>query len=646
MAVHASMLLLGVVAATGPGCRLIRPSECTGSVNASGCGKVIAAALAACSEQGGGTVRLAAGVFHLGSLAPRHAWATTPAGNDVRHYVTIDGSVNVSLAGTLAADGETIATFVVLSGITNFINILNTRGFTLANLVLDMDRPNWSYGRLEGCPAGVGGCDFAVNVTEYPFASFLDPVPPALLQVTQMESFDPVTWRVGPDDATTQVYTPGANITRVAAPSAGVSTVSVRGITPSTVQQLSQTTGQYYVLRHRNGHLGRELGRGDHQVAGLNNSDMLQENITSYLAPSMFNVVGSTQQTLRNIHLRRHDGATGAAWNSSSWGIRRPKSAQVDCLGTPDARGHVLIEGCSCDGQGDDGYNGGFTYNQILHISPDRRSAHLSWARDPVHPPVANSTGFYPGAGGLVPGDQVVFHNRSSFTQLASATVTGVVGSGTVANFDSPLPPAVSVYDLVGPAPGRLYSLTIRRSSFSNNRARGLLLFTSDVLVEDTVIDSPSMECVMVEPDGCTWLEGAAATNVTLRNVTMRGCAHAHYGNPEPVEHTASVFLGECVPDWDQQGRPETRGQPYTGGGPKVFTNWTVEGCHFQQPDGRAVLHAISLDGMRFANNTIIGGPKQPFVLVSSDRCDFESNSCSGGDCPAVENGCTTALWR
>ena len=25
---------------------------------------------------------------------------------------------------------------------------------------------------------------------------------------------------------------------------------------------------------------------------------------------------------------------------------------------------------------------------------------------------------------------------------------------------------------------------------------------------EDVVIDSPSMECVMAEPDGCEWLEG------------------------------------------------------------------------------------------------------------------------------------------
>lgn len=198
------------------------------------------------------------------------------------------------------------------------------------------------------------------------------------------------------------------------------------------------------------------------------------------------------------------------------------------------------------------------------------------------------------------------------------------------------MPPSIAEYDLVGPAADRLYSLTIRRCTFSNNRARGLLLFTSNVLVEDVLIDSPSMECVMAEPDGCTWLEGAVASNVTFRNVTMRGCAHARYPPPEKVEHTASVFLGECVPKWGKDGVPETSGAPYTGAGAKVFTNWSIEHSTFEQAAGRAALHAISVSGVTFKNNTIVGGAAQPFVLVSSEGCSFEANRCGDGECPAV----------
>jgi hypothetical protein len=227
--------------------------------------------------------------------------------------------------------------------------------------------------------------------------------------------------------------------------------------------------------------------------------------------------------------------------------------------------------------------------------------------------------------------------NRSSFAKLFSTKVVALQNRSTVAVFESPLPPTVDRFDLVGPSASRQYSLTIRRSTFSNNRARGLLLFTSNVLVEDVVIDSPSMECVMAEPDGCQWLEGSVASNVTFRNVTLRGCSHSHYDTPEKVEHTTSIFLGECVPHW-QDGIPTTKGVPFIGGD-KVFSNWTIEQCHFEPPANRSALHAISLTGMTFKGNTISGGAEQPFVFVGSNDCKFEANHCGPGGqgmCPLV----------
>merc|ERR1712110_1404592 len=122
-------------------------------------------------------------------------------------------------------------------------------------------------------------------------------------------------------------------------------------------------------------------------------------------------------------------------------------------------------------------------------------------------------------------------------------------------------------------------------STFQNNRARGLLLFTSNVLVEDTVIDSPSMECVMAEPDGCHWLEGTVASNVVFRNVTLRGCAHSQYSNPGPVEHSTAIFLGECVPTW-KDGVPTSSGAPVLNGREKVFANWTIERSRFEPAAG------------------------------------------------------------
>ena len=75
----------------------------------------------------------------------------------------------------------------------------------------------------------------------------------------------------------------------------------------------SKMKGIHFIMKHRNGHLGRELGRGDHQISGRNNTRLLQENLTSFLASSMFNVVADSDQVLRHVHLKRHgyDGPTG-----------------------------------------------------------------------------------------------------------------------------------------------------------------------------------------------------------------------------------------------------------------------------------------------------------------------------------------------
>ena len=103
---------------------------------------------------------------------------------------------------------------------------------------------------------------------------------------------------------------------------------------------------------------------------------------------------------------------------------------------------------------------------------------------------------------------------------------------------------------------------------------------------------------------------------MTARLQQPRRTPHAHY-TPEKVEHTTSIFVGECVPKW-HDGVPGTSGTPFLGGGAKVFSNWTVRDCSFEPPHDRTSLHAISLDGIAFSGNTIAGGANEPFVLVGS----------------------------
>ena len=86
----------------------------------------------------------------------------------------------------------------------------------------------------------------------------------SLLEVTSLHSFDPVAWRIGPANATSEFYGSG-KITGIrpaaAAAGAGMVVASLRGI-GRLVPELKSVEGYHFILRHRDGHLGRELGRG------------------------------------------------------------------------------------------------------------------------------------------------------------------------------------------------------------------------------------------------------------------------------------------------------------------------------------------------------------------------------------------------
>jgi hypothetical protein len=111
----------------------------------------------------------------------------------------------------------------------------------------------------------------------------------------------------------------------------------------------------------------------------------------------------------------------------------------------------------------------------------------------------------------------------------------------------------------------RLPAVWIRNSYFGQNRARGALLKSSHVVVEDTVFDHTSAHCIQAFPDGCYWFESSGFTNWTVRNVSFLGC-NAGGG---AMGGLADVFVAACAPAWGPDGRPKSQGgSPVTVGQP------------------------------------------------------------------------------
>lgn len=71
-------------------------------------------------------------------------------------------------------------------------------------------------------------------------------------------------------------------------------------------------------------------------------------------------------------------------------------------------------------------------------------------------------------------------------------------------------------------------SVHIADSYFGQNRARGALLKSSNVLVERSTFDHPADHCIQAFPDGCYWFESNGFKNWTLRNNTIKGCGTAY----------------------------------------------------------------------------------------------------------------------
>lgn len=145
-------------------------------------------------------------------------------------------------------------------------------------------------------------------------------------------------------------------------------------------------------------------------------------------------------------------------------------------------------------------------------------------------------------------------------------------------------------------------SVTIESSYFGNNRARGTLIKTSNVVVKDSVYNSTSDHCILAFPDGCYWSDLCSVSSVLFFKKKTRLSLHltrfwvGTHMNVSPVrdrfesngfsnwsilnntligcgaESTqADIFVAACAPIYNnglptQNGNPITSGQPFANG--------------------------------------------------------------------------------
>jgi hypothetical protein len=188
-----------------------------------------------------------------------------------------------------------------------------------------------------------------------------------------------------------------------------------------------------------------------------------------------------------NCHVIPHNGC----WMSSI----------ADCMHFVDTREYVSISDSKCQAMGDDGLNVHavlFLITEIINQSAIIIET-IDWT-DPLDLGVGTNLEFS--------------SNQQPFTVYGNATVSSLVFNSTNSRkltFTGPINASVGDWVCVADTP----LLTIRNSTVTHNRGRGVLLETRNIDIRQSLFNQTSGPAVLIQPS-TYWHEGPEARNVTL----------------------------------------------------------------------------------------------------------------------------------
>ena len=249
---------------------------------------------------------------------------------------------------------------------------------------------------------------------------------------------------------------------------------------------------------------------------------------------------------------------------------KRCVSLDADAVHICDADGCFLIENCDFSRQGDDGINVNCGVGWIH--SADGRT--VIFEAD--------------GSMNADPGDAMLFRDKNfRLTDVTAVVETSerIENNCRRVTFREALPDEVAAgwFLFNGDNTGGNY--VIRNNYFHENRARGMLLQTSNGLVENNVFYKTSHNAVKIVMDiSGGWHEGTGADNIVVRNNKFINCA---------VIGTEVIEVGTKLMEKSNRS--------------VAFTNISIEDNEFTDLCGNLMV-VNNVNGFVFQNNTITRG--------------------------------------
>jgi len=240
---------------------------------------------------------------------------------------------------------------------------------------------------------------------------------------------------------------------------------------------------------------------------------------------------GCTDVLVEDVTVNAVPGMAVIGWGSRDLTIRRIKvvpatggwmSATADAMHFGACRGQVTVEDSEFAGMGDDAINIHAMYGLATQRIDDRTLA-VARARMNSYYDKARAIWDAPAPGDLLEysgGDEPLLA-KGQLT-VAEARQDAKV-QRTIVKFTEPLPAEVgenTVLSNLSTTP----SIRIRRCHVHGNRARGMLLQSRDVLVEDCRFEDISGAGLHICTDAWEWWESLGTRDLIVRNCTFRRC--------------------------------------------------------------------------------------------------------------------------
>lgn len=200
-------------------------------------------------------------------------------------------------------------------------------------------------------------------------------------------------------------------------------------------------------------------------------------------------------------------------------GSMRLKAANADGIHALGLAGSLVLRNCNMEAMGDDPLNIHGQAGGVYSLDIERKAVSMVY-------PYRGRTLSLPKKWAL-PGDTIYVYDSDTFIKKGEFVIDSVDEAHNAVWRD--LTGEIAVGDTLANAE-YFASLHIDGCTVRNTRARGFLVQTHDVLIENSYIYGMSLAALLFAPDIRVWWEVGPCRNVEIRNNVIEYCAHIKSG--------------------------------------------------------------------------------------------------------------------